>query len=173
MPSVTQLHTSLLETIDAAPEHHLRMVLQSLCTDSKTMKRALDQFKNLKALENPKKRKATADIVPVFSICTRCNQRFDETDNTARACTWHPGNREVDFESDVWMDIWEGGYEAVDFEDKDTIAEFPEGYRWDCCDEYGDHEGCVDSLHQAKEVNDWSSMLYKRTRLLKVEGSEA
>ncbi|EPS43917.1 hypothetical protein H072_2031 [Dactylellina haptotyla CBS 200.50] len=171
MPSLgaKHLHKTLLDTIDAAPEHHVKLVLQTLCTDPKVVKLALEKFAKLKALENPKKRKAPCDVTPILPTCTQCKETFDESDNTTAACVWHPGNREVDFEAEVWDEVCNSDNEGFDFEDEQNVEEYPEGYRWDCCDEYGDCDGCREGPHKAVVEDDNFGGPKKRVKWARLE----
>jgi len=54
----------------------------------------------------------------------------------------------VDYECASWADHDEdchGSYDTADMR-----IEFPEGFKWNCCGEYGDVEGCKVGPHEAE-----------------------
>jgi hypothetical protein len=58
------------------------------------------------------------------------------------------GVKEVNYDSDFWADHdvdCDGPYES--FEDD---SDFQEGFYWSCCDNVGDHEGCMITKHKTK-----------------------
>ncbi|KAK6537393.1 hypothetical protein TWF694_011580 [Orbilia ellipsospora] len=155
MPSVNKTEKIWSETILTASEDHVKTVLYTLCKESNLRIKVLEQLEKLQKAENPKKRKHSE--TKTLPKCTVCNQQFDESKNTAKSCKWHPGNREVDFEADCWVDMWEDDIKAFDFEDEDVVSEWPEGYRWDCCDEDGDHAGCMEGPHKGASAKSKSA----------------
>jgi hypothetical protein len=71
----------------------------------------------------------------------------------------------VDDESDIWADHDEDCHGIIDSEE--MRKEFPEGFRWDCCDQAGDGErGCSYARHEAiaakrqktKEETPWTAV---------------
>lgn len=46
----------------------------------------------------------------------------------------------------IWNDLEEQWGHPSDFADKD---EYSEGFKWSCCDEQGDHEGCQSTKHKS------------------------
>ncbi|KAK6525915.1 hypothetical protein TWF281_010958 [Arthrobotrys megalospora] len=84
-------------------------------------------------------------------ICKRC-----KIVPTELHCFYHPGNRHLDIESDVWKGMWEKISEGKwngkgpDPEDPDVFERFAEGYKWDCCDLDGNTEGCETWMHGAE-----------------------
>lgn len=53
---------------------------------------------------------------------------------------YHPGELEVDYESDTWADHDERCHGPIDT--KAHRREYPEGFKWSCCDAAGDEPGC-------------------------------
>lgn len=53
----------------------------------------------------------------------------------------HPGKLEVDRESDYWADHDEDCHGPIDT--NENRREFPDGFRWSCCNKLGDEDGCV------------------------------
>eukprot|EP00746_Dinoflagellata_sp_MGD_P165909 gnl/MRDRNA2_/MRDRNA2_95459_c0_seq1.p1 gnl/MRDRNA2_/MRDRNA2_95459_c0~~gnl/MRDRNA2_/MRDRNA2_95459_c0_seq1.p1 ORF type:complete len:290 (+),score=54.34 gnl/MRDRNA2_/MRDRNA2_95459_c0_seq1:125-994(+) len=53
----------------------------------------------------------------------------------------HPGKLEVDWQSEYWADHDEGCHGPIDT--NANRQEFPDGFRWSCCDKLGDEDGCV------------------------------
>ena len=58
-----------------------------------------------------------------------------------------PGNREADYEADVWTDHDEMHHGRI----TDLEETYPEGFVWDCCDQRGDEEGCETNVHRGAE----------------------
>jgi hypothetical protein len=102
-------------------------------------------------------------LVKRFQKCENCNEEYDVTQNTQEACRYHPGSfkclqwkqaytnksvgtREADMDGDFWADHDENCHGRIE----DLEDEFPEGFRWDCCDELGDQEGCEIDWHRPK-----------------------
>ncbi|KAF3908269.1 hypothetical protein AA313_de0205300 [Arthrobotrys entomopaga] len=169
MPSVKKTEPIWSETILTASEDDVKTVLYTLCKESKIRTKVLEQLDKLQKAENPKKRKHSPSS-KTLPKCTVCNQRFDESKNTGKSCKWHPGNREVDFEADCWDDMWEDDIKAFDFHAEDVLNEWPEGYKWDCCDEDGDHAGCMEGPHKvgsekSKSSSSRSKKSHKRAKI--------
>jgi hypothetical protein len=54
---------------------------------------------------------------------------------------YHPGELEVDWQSDIWADHDEDCHGPIDT--KTNRSEAPDGFRWSCCSEVGTYaEGC-------------------------------
>lgn len=68
----------------------------------------------------------------------------------ATASEQRTGYMEVDDEGDFWADFWEPGDGIIDSEF--SRKEFPEGFRWDCCEKLGDEPGCDVGKHEARPV---------------------
>ncbi|PMD27004.1 hypothetical protein NA56DRAFT_697154 [Hyaloscypha hepaticicola] len=104
--------------------------------------------------EAPKERKekkpiAAADdeMVPRYTICLRCKAEFDVTANDKRDCTWHSGEKEADFEDDFWADHDEDCHGDID--DLVDDPDVQDGFKWSCCGELGDAEGCKWTKHKS------------------------
>ena len=112
--------------------------------------------------------KAPKRLRPRFATCINCDQEFDVTDNGDTVCSWHDGmvlraypvcviaaanmvigEREPDFDGDFWADHDEDCHGRItDLED-----EFPEGFKYDCCGQAGDAEGCNTGPHEEQVSN--------------------
>ncbi|KAF3937404.1 hypothetical protein ABW19_dt0207080 [Dactylella cylindrospora] len=148
MPSIKTRPSTFLEDIDTVSEDNLRSILRSLCDDPKTLKKAETHFTKLNTVRTTNSKKRGSESMT--SVCVQCNESFNEEENASKSCQYHTGHREVDFESEVWEDMWEGDMKQTDFEDEGLVEEWPEGYRWTCCDEEGDHPGCRKGKHASK-----------------------
>ena len=54
---------------------------------------------------------------------------------------------EVDHDEDFWADHDEVTHGPINTDD--MREDFPQGFRWDCCDELGDTKGCTRGRHEA------------------------
>jgi hypothetical protein len=52
----------------------------------------------------------------------------------------------VDWDGDFWADHDEDCHGTID--DEASRIEYPEGFKWDCCEELGDQKGCKRSRHR-------------------------
>lgn len=57
------------------------------------------------------------------------------------------GELEIDHDSDTWADWDEDVHGTWDTEENQE--EYPEGFRWTCCDQAGDASGCTKGNHEA------------------------
>lgn len=92
---------------------------------------------------NARKRKATEDI----KICVQCQSPFYEDENDKKACKFHDGYLEVDYDNDFWADHDENCHGTIDT--PEMREENPEGFEWDCCGKGGDTNGCKRGPHKA------------------------
>ncbi|KAK6346673.1 hypothetical protein TWF696_006791 [Orbilia brochopaga] len=172
-PNPADATNALLQAIDAAPRHHLRLILQSLCTDPSTLRRAQTLFSRLSrsSITSPPTRKRKLNPTDSETStnthkkstdkkhkCIRCNTLFNpDTQGPSTRCIYHPGNLLVDLEADVWTAISRNKDRKtplqIDYTDEGLIEKYPEGYRYDCCDEYADHDGCQRGPHITSEAN--------------------
>lgn len=67
------------------------------------------------------------------------------------------GNKEVDYNADIWADHDERCHGDMDSFVDDLI--YAEGFRWDCCDQEASAEGCIVSKHVPKK-----ELTFKRAR---------
>ncbi|KAH7408054.1 hypothetical protein BKA64DRAFT_437947 [Cadophora sp. MPI-SDFR-AT-0126] len=87
------------------------------------------------------------EFVPRFAKCENCEQEFDVSDNHTRKCRWHTGGKELYEDDDFWADHDDQCHgDPHSFEDD---PDFAEGFQWNCCDNLGDHEGCMTTKHKA------------------------
>mmetsp|Transcript_25238 Transcript_25238/g.49153 ORF Transcript_25238/g.49153 Transcript_25238/m.49153 type:complete len:198 (-) Transcript_25238:664-1257(-) len=54
---------------------------------------------------------------------------------------WHPGELEVEYDDPTWDDWDEDCHGQIDT--KTHRREYPEGFRWSCCNDDGTAEGCT------------------------------
>ncbi|KAI4716904.1 hypothetical protein E4T48_06867 [Aureobasidium sp. EXF-10727] len=79
-----------------------------------------------------------------YTMCKHCKQEFDVTSNTEDSCQYHEGSLEIDNEGDFWADWDEDCHGSID---SDLAEEYPEGFKWSCCDGTGEEEGCMIGPH--------------------------
>ena len=54
----------------------------------------------------------------------------------------------MDYDSDIWVDWDERRLGYMDT--KENEIDFPDGFRWTCCNRSGDKKGCQKGRHEAK-----------------------
>ncbi|KAL6821370.1 hypothetical protein V8C40DRAFT_250193 [Trichoderma camerunense] len=86
----------------------------------------------------------------VKAVCIQCDSPFDPNDN-ARNCFYHNGELEVNDDDDFWADHDEDCHGIIDTDE--MREEFPEGFRWSCCDKSGEAAGCRWARHQTDPSN--------------------
>ncbi|KAE9377470.1 hypothetical protein N431DRAFT_434721 [Stipitochalara longipes BDJ] len=90
---------------------------------------------------------ADDDMVPKYATCLNCKVNFDVTNNERGYCRWHTGEKEADWDGDFWADHDEDCHGRIDdLIDEPDVAE---GFKWSCCQEFGDNEGCKSTRHKA------------------------
>lgn len=55
----------------------------------------------------------------------------------------------MDWDSSTWDDWDENCHGTID---NDLFDEYPEGFKWNCCNEVGNEEGCVNGPHEVDET---------------------
>ncbi|KAM6537641.1 hypothetical protein FALCPG4_003552 [Fusarium falciforme] len=137
---------SSLDELLNAPESQIRSVLRALCSDRTVQRHALEHFDALKEGSSGgggQKRKAAGELL----ICVQCDQPFTEEENDKKACWYHWGELEVDYDGDFWADHDERCHGTIDTDE--MREEFPDGFTWNCCDNTGSEKGCVTGRHEA------------------------
>ncbi|KAJ8131878.1 hypothetical protein O1611_g1742 [Lasiodiplodia mahajangana] len=128
-------------------EAKAKTILLALCSeDSALEQRALRFLSDIDALEGSKvgtKRKASSTI----KICVQCQDAFYEEENNDKACRYHDGELDPDYESDVWADHDENCHGVIDCDE--NREEYPEGFVWSCCGKLGYRGGCTRGRHSA------------------------
>lgn len=107
-----------------------------------------------------------------YATCTNCSEEFEVTNNGEYSCVWHPGmlelafpytcpklndslgEKEADYESETWWDHDEDCHGRI----SDLEDEYPEGFKYSCCDRVGTVEGCRIGTHLEEDIS------YKRAR---------
>jgi hypothetical protein len=173
-----QKNQALNTALSTVQPDRLRTIIKNLCLLSPTAEEYIGHIL-LTPEDNtkPKKRKRTVSItdieakkknqvlVPRFAKCIQCNEEYDTTLNSSKACCWHPGKlalivrfplplllliqrhageRERDDEGDFWADHDENCHGRI----SDLEDEYPEGFVWTCCEELGNEEGCERGRHR-------------------------
>lgn len=57
------------------------------------------------------------------------------------------GMQEPDYDSDVWTDHDEMRHGMIDT--KQMRQDYPDGFRWSCCQSVGSATGCLRGIHEA------------------------
>ncbi|EQB53914.1 hypothetical protein CGLO_06317 [Colletotrichum gloeosporioides Cg-14] len=128
---------------------HARAILHALCQERKTKAKVLDLARKLKHQETLRQVQASAKPARPLAICVECREAFDPNTSGPRDCFYHPGYLEVDDEGDFWADHDEDCHGKID---TDEMREaFPDGFRWDCCGQTGDAEGCHRGSHRCDQ----------------------
>lgn len=95
------------------------------------------------ALDHCEPYKKIARVQPL--ICGNCGELFTSADGD-ETCRYHAdkeniaGSLEVNDEEDFWADHDEDCHGIID--STDSKISYPEGFKWDCCDQPGDAEVC-------------------------------
>ncbi|KAH0283665.1 hypothetical protein KCU62_g8875, partial [Aureobasidium sp. EXF-3399] len=84
-----------------------------------------------------------------YAMCEHCKEEFDVLENDEESCQYHDGELEVDWDSDTWVDWDQRCHGTID---NDLFDEYPGGFKWDCCNEAGNEEGCVNGPHEVDET---------------------
>ncbi|KAH8778072.1 hypothetical protein BGZ57DRAFT_347927 [Hyaloscypha finlandica] len=90
---------------------------------------------------------ADSEMVPKYATCLNCKTEFDVTLNDRGDCRWHSGEKEAYHDDDFWADHDEDCHGDIDSFIDDF--DYAEGFKWSCCDELGDNEGCKSTKHKA------------------------
>ncbi|KAH7067471.1 hypothetical protein BKA63DRAFT_570770 [Paraphoma chrysanthemicola] len=145
---------ALFAAIDAANLNRVRAVLREICSESPeayrlASEKLLVKVDGFKSPENGNgdssggmtggvnggttgtKRKAQNR----YDTCIQCEQEYDVLENHDKACVWHEGETEPDYDGDFWADHDERIHGIIDSEE--SREEYPEGFVWDCCQKRG------------------------------------
>ncbi|KAI6093631.1 hypothetical protein F4821DRAFT_2812 [Hypoxylon rubiginosum] len=144
------------DALAKAPNDVVRAILTALCSDEDINRRVNEYLRKIANKTHPqisksskgsgsnaRKRKATEDI----KICVQCQSPFYEDENDKKACKFHDGYLEVDYDNDFWADHDENCHGTIDT--PEMREENPEGFEWDCCGKGGDTNGCKRGPHKA------------------------
>ncbi|CZT19199.1 uncharacterized protein RCC_05045 [Ramularia collo-cygni] len=99
----------------------------------------------------------SSDVQPnlkrkAYEICENCKEEYSVESNDKGSCVYHDGNKEVNYKSDMWID-----HDDDCHGDPDSFADDPnyaDGFRWGCCEQNSETEGCVVSRHVPKKVDE-------------------
>ncbi|KAI1323277.1 hypothetical protein F5Y16DRAFT_425252 [Xylariaceae sp. FL0255] len=163
----------------------LRRILQALCEDSEiccaeVRKRMLvsrkrevieildddnvDDHDIAPELRSEKKRRVMKDdedfkLVSRYEMCGTCKKSYDITENGDEACRTHSEALEIDpgfFPDD---DDLEDDPSSIDPYTDERFEEWPEGFRWPCCDEPTHGKPCVIQRHAPKDYGEYAFLL--------------
>lgn len=146
-----QLHTA----IDTVTEKRLREIIRALADTFPAVEMAL--VKELVTVE-----RETRDVVPRWETCVCCDEEFEvNMQRDDGECIFHPGWFMNKLNAFIALTALLGElvvHEAsfIDW-DEDTHGpmdsssnrrDYPENFRWTCCDKEGTGDGCVHSVHR-------------------------
>ncbi|KAF2024086.1 hypothetical protein EK21DRAFT_79478, partial [Setomelanomma holmii] len=149
------------DAIESANLNRLRTVLREICLENaEAFKLASDKMfvTSAASLGGDKignsrtggmKRKAST-VQNRYETCVQCKEEYDVLDNPDDACEWHEGETEVDWDGGFWDDHDEDCYGTID--DEDSREMYPEGFKWSCCENKGDEDGCMSGPHRPDPV---------------------
>ncbi|KAK6063997.1 hypothetical protein SCUP234_12603 [Seiridium cupressi] len=137
-----------MDNILSAPEHLVRATLIALCNDRTQLKKAIDYLDKMGhsaarpapplATDNKLKRKAAEAV----KICVQCQEPYHESDNGGKhPCKYHNGNVSP---APIFSDVT--SHAGKDCEE--NREEYPDGFKWSCCDKNGTHPGCTRGQHR-------------------------
>ncbi|EGX91357.1 hypothetical protein CCM_05515 [Cordyceps militaris CM01] len=129
-----------MDAIASLPYSHLRAILVALCHDRYTRAKVVDMANKLAAAPP---RCNGHDL----ALCVQCAQAFSVIWRSDNSCRFHPGSRFADMDDDTWADY---GGEPKDLETDEYMAEWPDAFIWDCCEERGSAAGCQTGPHKSQ-----------------------
>ncbi|KAF3908183.1 hypothetical protein AA313_de0201951 [Arthrobotrys entomopaga] len=144
--------TDIYKVIRTASDQHVRTLLRLLCDDNyNTKSKAQQLHQTVLRLQSAddgdgssgsNSRKRTREVEVLY--CLKCNDCYIEEENHNKACAYHPGEFEPDYD-DFFADHEEDIHGKID--DEDMFKECPEGYFMTCCQKRGDAPGCDVGRH--------------------------
>ncbi|KAI9738722.1 MAG: hypothetical protein M1834_008227 [Cirrosporium novae-zelandiae] len=155
------LNESLHAAIFSATPDRLRSTLLQICNQSPaTAALVSDKLLINEGNGGRVKRKQSR-----YEVCKNCNREFSAEKNFDGACLWHPGKKEPDFSGDFWADHDEECHGNI----SDLADEFPEGFRYTCCNQLGISLACQNGLH----IGDAETKRRKPIEVASDDGSSA
>ncbi|KAJ3487314.1 hypothetical protein NLG97_g6434 [Lecanicillium saksenae] len=121
-------------------ESQLRAILVALCDDVHTRNKVVEMANKLTTAPS---NCGGADQ----AICIQCDQAFSILTRLQSQCRYHPGEMEADYDDDTWADNDENIHGPIETEE--NMAEFPDAFIWDCCEQRGTAAGCEVGPHRA------------------------
>ncbi|KIK52658.1 hypothetical protein GYMLUDRAFT_179842, partial [Collybiopsis luxurians FD-317 M1] len=133
--------------LSAVPEAQIREILKQLIEQLPEVEYALTkEFVVKKRYGFGDGSEPQRQRVRRIEVCSKCQEEFDaDEERAADECCFHPGFFRPDYSKFVDWD--EDAHGTIDSEEVRRM--YPENYRWTCCQEYGDCEGCVRGAHQS------------------------
>ncbi|KAK1761564.1 hypothetical protein QBC47DRAFT_31354 [Echria macrotheca] len=165
-----------IQKILSAPDRYLRAAVKVICETNEDVRKSilalLEVVPPMDPLPQPSermmKRKASDEQLPALNgktngladsapkraklveekvqHCIQCDQPFLESENAEGLCCYHPEDMEPDDSHDIFadMDEWHG-----DMDTEENRREFPDAFRFLCCEEDGTAKGCTYGRHLA------------------------
>lgn len=151
-----EIRPTLLDAIQTVPAQRLRELVTNLVLTLPEVEEALTN-------ELVVIRKRTRDVASRWEICRNCEEEFDVgTRRTEGECRYHPGAYLISIRVFIRNDLMnttgdlEVDYEAfVDWDPRchgpedtpENRRDYPENFRWNCCEEDGTARGCERDIH--------------------------
>ncbi|KIW31559.1 uncharacterized protein PV07_03196 [Cladophialophora immunda] len=146
-------HT-LEDAIRSASLARLRTVLLQMCSDNAVCRHLASKALLVAAPAlAPEPKTGMKRLRKAYEMCSQCGTEYEveENERVKGLCVYHPGEKELDFESDFWAD-----HDPNCHGDPDSFIDDPdyaEGFLWSCCDEEGGAEGCERTRHRPERSN--------------------
>uniref|UniRef100_A0A0W0F7W9 Uncharacterized protein n=1 Tax=Moniliophthora roreri TaxID=221103 RepID=A0A0W0F7W9_MONRR len=134
----------LRAALNTVSEERLRAILMALCEQIPSVELAMTkEF----VVSVSRKRKTTDDgdddepeeLAPRYELCRNCREEYDFTTEREGVCV-------LNCDYDNFVDWDEDCHGPMDTEE--NRKEFPENFKWSCCNEDGVSQGCVQTAHE-------------------------
>ncbi|KAF4422861.1 hypothetical protein CFRS1_v001323 [Colletotrichum fructicola] len=128
-----------------------RAILRFLSQDSIVKRKIHDMHQNLIDQDIGRRLEVLRSGEPAkpLAICVDCKEAFDADTSHRGDCRYHDGLLEPDYDDDTWADHDERCHGPIDTAENREM--YLEAFKWECCDEPGDAEGCQRGAHRASE----------------------
>ncbi|KAK7044063.1 hypothetical protein VNI00_007778 [Paramarasmius palmivorus] len=153
----------LRAALNTVSVERLRVILMAICEQVPSVERAMTKEFVVAGPKNSKRKMTEEEgdgsdieeLAPRYSYCKKCKEEYDvTTERQEEECIFHTGDLECDYESFVdWDEDCHGPMDT-----DENRKQFPENFRWSCCDEDGTDKGCEREMHEP-------TMPYKRRRV--------
>lgn len=141
-PTPPPQRASVRQAIESTPHSELKKLVTKLWRDLEGSRALIDETIR-RPIPGSKKRKRRA-----FELCHHCQEHYDVNQNIVGSCRYHDGDREVDDESETWIDHDPDCH--GDPSDLRLMSDpvYEDGYIMSCCDRRPYELGCVISRHK-------------------------
>lgn len=114
------IKNSLDKALKTATQSRLEKTLRSLCNNPAILPHIEAALLTPSAVAS-----SNGNERPRYATCKRCFVEFQPSLAYHKACDWHPGECEVDWDNDFWADHDEDCHGPLDTDD--NRVEYPEG----------------------------------------------